>query len=134
MKQALDNVLAWVLGAVWLLPLLYAIWTAFHPAAYEAHFSLTAPLTLENFARAWESAPFARYFLNTIALVITIVGSQMVLCTLAAFAFARLPFRGLLLFSAPPSPAQLCPFSRRNRGPMRLLLRSRPVCENQLDR
>ncbi len=94
MKHTLDSLIAWVLGAVWLLPLLYAIWTAFHPTAYEAHFSLFAPLTLENFARAWESAPFARYFLNTTVLVVTIVGSQMVLCTLAAFAFARLPFRG----------------------------------------
>ncbi len=52
-----------------LLPLAFAIWTAFHPSAYVATFDLFAPLTLENFRTAWASAPFARYFLNTMLLV-----------------------------------------------------------------
>jgi sn-glycerol 3-phosphate transport system permease protein len=91
---------AWALGLFWLAPLLYAIWTAFHPAAYATHFDLLAPLTFENLNRAWHAAPFARYFLNTIILVTMIVGSQCVLCTLAAFAFARFEFRGRdLLFA-----------------------------------
>ena len=86
--------LAWALGLFWLAPLLFAVWTAFHPQAYAAHFDLSAPLTLENFARAWDAAPFARYFLNTVLLVTLIVGSQITLCTLAAFALARFAFRG----------------------------------------
>ena len=91
---------AWALGLFWLAPLLYAIWTAFHPAAYATHFNLLAPLTLENLDRAWHAAPFARYFLNTIILVTMIVGAQCVLCTLAAFAFARFQFKGRdLLFA-----------------------------------
>jgi sn-glycerol 3-phosphate transport system permease protein len=53
-----------------------------------------APLTLDNFATAWSAAPFARYFLNTALLVTGILVAQFILCTLAAFAFARLPFRG----------------------------------------
>jgi sn-glycerol 3-phosphate transport system permease protein len=53
-----------------------------------------APLTLDNFARAWEAAPFARYFANTIVLVLMILAAQLVLCTLAAYAFARYEFRG----------------------------------------
>jgi sn-glycerol 3-phosphate transport system permease protein len=93
---AFDRVLlrtaGWLLAAVWAAPILYAIWSAFHPAAYEARFVLTAPLTLENFATAWGKAPFARYFLNTILLVTLILTVQLVLCTLAAFAFARLDF------------------------------------------
>ena len=48
-----------------MLPLLYAIWTAFHPGEYAARFDLLAPLTLDNFAEAWIAAPFARYFLNS---------------------------------------------------------------------
>ena len=94
----LDRVLfvtgAWALALIWLLPLAYAIWTAFHPSAYETRFELFAPLTLENFVRAWNAAPFARYFLNTIVLVTMILTAQIVLCTLAAFAFARLEFPG----------------------------------------
>jgi sn-glycerol 3-phosphate transport system permease protein len=94
----LDRVLfvtgAWALALIWLLPLAYAIWTAFHPPAYETRFELLAPLTLDNFVRAWNAAPFGRYFVNTIALVTMVLTAQLVLCTLAAFAFARLEFPG----------------------------------------
>jgi sn-glycerol 3-phosphate transport system permease protein len=100
LTRTFETGVAWALGLFWLAPLAYAIWTAFHPALYATHFDLLAPLTLENLDRAWHAAPFARYFLNTIILVTMIVGSQCVLCTLAAFAFARFEFRGRdLLFA-----------------------------------
>lgn len=92
--RALEIAGAWMLGILWVLPLLYALWTAFHPAAYAIHFSLTAPLSLENFARAWQAAPFARYFLNTTILVTIVLAGQFALCTPAAFAFARMTFPG----------------------------------------
>jgi sn-glycerol 3-phosphate transport system permease protein len=85
---------AWLLALIWGLPLLYAFWAAFHPSAYTTDFSLHAPLTLHNFARAWEAAPFARYFLNTVMLVIGIMVAQFIICTLAAFALARWKFWG----------------------------------------
>jgi sn-glycerol 3-phosphate transport system permease protein len=85
---------AWLLAILWVLPLLYAFWAAFHPAAMATHFDLTAPLTLDNFAKAWTYAPFARYFLNTIILVTMVLAAQLVLCTLAGFAFARFEFAG----------------------------------------
>ena len=100
LSHALETGAAWALGLFWLAPLLYAIWTAFHPALYATHFDLFAPLTLENLDRAWHAAPFARYFLNTIILVTMIVGAQCVLCTLAAFAFARFEFPGRNLLFA----------------------------------
>lgn len=89
-----------VLALIWVLPLVYAVWTAFHPSEYEARFVLNAPLTLENFVKAWNAAPFARYFLNTFILVTGIVVCQFVLCTLAAYGFARYRFPGRdILFS-----------------------------------
>lgn len=93
-NKALETVSAWVLGLLWLLPLAYAVWTAFHPAAYATHFSLAAPLTLQNFVNAWTAAPFPRYFLNTFMLVTMILAAQLVLSTMAAYAFARFRFRG----------------------------------------
>jgi len=90
----LDTLAAWVLALLWILPLVYAVWTAFHPSEFSTRFSLLAPLTLDNFRRAWEAAPFARYFLNTFVLVTMILAAQMVLGTLAAYAFARFTFRG----------------------------------------
>ena len=92
--RALETVGAWVLGLLWLLPLAYAAWTAFHPAEFSTRFVPTAPLTLENFEKAWAAAPFARYFLNTIALVTMVLCAQLVLVTLAAYAFARFEFPG----------------------------------------
>ncbi len=100
LDRTLRTLGAGVLALIWIGPLLYAIWTAVHPAAYEAHFTLTAPLTLENFVKAWNAAPFARYFLNTFVLVTGITGAQFVLCTLAAYGFARFTFPGRdLMFS-----------------------------------
>jgi len=92
--RAVETAGAWLLGLLWVLPLLYAFWTAFHPPAYSARFDLLAPLTLQNFANAWAAAPFARYFVNTVILVTMILAAQLVLCTLAAYAFARFEFFG----------------------------------------
>ena len=91
---ALETIGAWLLALLWALPLAYALWTSFHPAEFSAHFVPGAPLTLENFRNAWAAAPFARYFLNTIMLVTLILAAQLVLCTLAAYAFARYEFPG----------------------------------------
>lgn len=90
----LDQVAAWLLALLWILPLAYAVWTAFHPGEFSTRFAWNAPLTLDNFRRAWGAAPFARYFLNTTLLVIMILVLQLVLSTLAAYAFARYRFRG----------------------------------------
>jgi len=92
--RALETAGAWLLGLLWILPLAYAVWTAFHPGEYSTRFVPTAPLTLDGFVRAWQAAPFARYFLNTVLLVTSVLGAQLVLCTLAAYAFARFEFPG----------------------------------------
>jgi sn-glycerol 3-phosphate transport system permease protein len=92
--HALETAGAWLLGLLWVLPLVYAVWTAFHPGEFSTRFVPTAPLTLENFVKAWQAAPFARYFVNTILLVTMVLGAQLVLVTLAAYAFARFEFPG----------------------------------------
>lgn len=86
--------LALPLALLWILPLLYAIWTAFHPAEYATRFDLFAPITFDNFATVWERLPFPRYFLNTLVLVTLVVSAQYVICTLAAYALVAFPFRG----------------------------------------
>lgn len=99
-RSWLETLGAWVLALVWILPMLYALWAAFHPGQYATRFDLTAPLTLENFQAAWHAAPFPTYYVNTVILVIMILGLQLILCTLAAYAFARYDFAGRsVLFS-----------------------------------
>jgi len=92
--QHLSRFSAYLLGIIWVLPLLYAFWAAFHPPEYATQFSLTAPLTLENFVSAWDQAPFYRYMLNTIVITTLILVSQLFVCTLAGYALAREKFFG----------------------------------------
>jgi sn-glycerol 3-phosphate transport system permease protein len=89
-----ETLAAWSLAAFWILPLVYAVWTAFHSPEFSTRFEITAPLTLDNFKRAWAAAPFARYFVNSVILVALVFGVQVILCTLAAYAFARHEFFG----------------------------------------
>ncbi|MDI5933224.1 carbohydrate ABC transporter permease [Halomonas kalidii] len=91
---SLETTAAWLLAIIWIFPLVYAVWAAFHPPAYMVRFDLFAPLTPDNFADAWAQAPFARYYLNTFLLVTGVVLAQFVVCTLAGFAFARFPIPG----------------------------------------
>jgi len=96
----LSTIGAWVLALCWISPLLYACWAAIHPSEFATKLIWNAPLTFDNFVAAWEAAPFARYFLNTTMLVTMILLIQLVLCTLAAYAFARYEFCGKnILFS-----------------------------------
>lgn len=92
--RVLDTSAAWLLAIIWALPLIYAVWTAFHPAEFATKFSLTAPITFDNFINAWNAAPFARYFVNTVLLVTITLVAQLVLCTLAAYSLARYEFKG----------------------------------------
>jgi len=96
----LESVGAWLLGILWATPLLYAFWTAFHGSEFAVHFDLWAPLTVANFVRAYAAAPFTRYFLNSVLLVSSVLAAQLVLSTLAAFAFARFAFFGRELLFA----------------------------------
>ena len=43
---ALETLAAWTLGILWVMPLVFAFWTAFHPAEFSTRFVLGAPLTL----------------------------------------------------------------------------------------
>lgn len=65
--------------------------------AYNAEFTpafFTLQPTLENYADAFTAVPLGRYFLNTIIFTIATTGLMMLVIVPAAFAFARLEFRG----------------------------------------
>lgn len=50
--------------------------------------------TFENYREAFTAVPLAKYFLNTVIFTIATTALMMVVITLAAFAFARLNFKG----------------------------------------
>jgi len=93
-KNILTTLAAWLLAILWISPLLFAIWAAFHSPEYAAKLDLSAPWTLQNFYNVWNAAPFIRYFLNTFFMVSLILICQFIICTMAAYAFVCFPFRG----------------------------------------
>jgi len=90
--SALETVAAWLLALLWILPLAYAFWAAFHAPGDATALDLTSPITLDNFYYVWSIAPFPTYFLNTFLLVTLILIVQLSLATLAGYAFARYDF------------------------------------------
>lgn len=55
---------------------------------------LPSSVRLETWYEAWTLVPFARYFFNSGVMAVTITLGQLVTCSLAAYAFARLRFPG----------------------------------------
>jgi sn-glycerol 3-phosphate transport system permease protein len=90
-----------VLVAVWATPFAWMIVASVRPGAFGAGgmASLVPDFvpTAANFAEAWESADFARYYLNTIIICGGILAVQIVTISLAGYAFARLRFPGRTL-------------------------------------
>lgn len=89
---------AWILGLLWVAPLLFVLVMAFRESATD--FSLFSGWTIDNIVRVWNAAPFGTYYRNTIILVVILTGTQIIFGVLAAYAFARWDFPGSgILFS-----------------------------------
>ncbi len=48
----------------------------------------------ENYVKLFVLVPFLRYFLNTLIVTVSVVGGQLLICSLSAYAFSRLTFMG----------------------------------------
>jgi len=48
----------------------------------------------DNYKKVFEAAPFARYYLNSIMVALLVTLGQLVTCSMAAYAFARMKFWG----------------------------------------
>lgn len=86
-----------VLAAGWATIVVWAVVISFRPETDplgrgDVWFGHT--VTVGNYLKAWSLAPFNRYYLNTVVIVLTILGVQLVTITLAGFAFAHYRFAG----------------------------------------
>ncbi|MFD6099241.1 carbohydrate ABC transporter permease [Nocardiopsis flavescens] len=89
---------------VMVYPLVWMAVSAFKPA----HLILTDPglvsdeYTFENFRDGWHALnqPFSGFFLNSLAVTVGSIVGNLFSCSLAAYALARLDFRGKRLFFA----------------------------------
>ena len=82
---------------VLIFPFAWLIITSLETPAEALHFPpvlLPHRLQTGNYPAALASAPFTRFFLNSAIVAVTTVLSNLVLCSLAGYAFARLRFPG----------------------------------------
>ena len=82
----------------WMLLTSIKSYSAYNAEYVPTFFTLTP--TFANYVSAFSEVPLARYFLNSILFTVVTTGLMMVVIVPAAFAFARLEFRGKnLVFS-----------------------------------
>ena len=67
--------------------------TSAYNSEFVPKFFTLAP-TLENYGEAFSAVPLARYFLNTLIFTLATTALMLVVIVLAAYAFARLDFKG----------------------------------------
>lgn len=79
-----------------LYPLLWMFYTSFKEQweIFEDPFSLPTSLNLANYVEAWTRGNFGRFFFNSVLVTIPSVAGILLVSALAAYAFARLRFRG----------------------------------------
>ena len=93
-------VLLVAIAATTLLPLIWMVFTSLHPP-------MDPPPTMQKlfspdewhpdnygFVLTYPELPISRFALNSAIVTLGVVVLQLALCSLAAFAFARLTFRG----------------------------------------
>lgn len=101
-----------------LLPLLYAVSIAFMPSSELFTTSMNlipSSPTLENFSQAMVKIPLGRFIVNSFLVAGCITFGQMISCSLAAFSFSFLDFKGKnLLFMVVMATMMIPGEARRN--------------------
>lgn len=101
-KSRIKKTITYIFLVLWaivvLFPFYWMILTSFksyssYNAEYVPKLYLTDP-TFENYVYAFTEVPLARYFLNTIIFTVVTTALMLFVTILAAYAFARLKFRG----------------------------------------
>ena len=101
-KEAARTALRYFFLALWallvLFPFYWMILTSVksygaYNSEYIPKFYTLSPTTA-NYIQAFTAVPLARYFLNTLIFTVVTTGLMMIVVIFAAFAFARLDFKG----------------------------------------
>ncbi len=101
-RRKILNAITYILLAFWAIIVLFPFYwmiltsvksySAYNSEYIPAFFTLSP--TLQNYADAFTAVPLGRYFGNTVIFTVVTTAIMLVVITLAAFAFARLDFRG----------------------------------------
>ncbi|SCY02019.1 multiple sugar transport system permease protein [Lachnospiraceae bacterium XBB2008] len=101
-KKGISGTIRFIILGLWalivLFPFYWMILTSIksygsYNSEYIPKLYVTSP-TFENYVDAFSAVPLGRYFLNTAIFTIVTTAIMLVVITLAAYAFARLEFKG----------------------------------------
>ncbi len=101
-RKAITNTITYVFLIFWavivLFPFYWMLLTSVKSyGAYNSEYIpkfFTLSPTLQNYADAFTAVPLGKYFANTVIFTVVTTAIMLVVITLAAFAFARLDFKG----------------------------------------
>jgi multiple sugar transport system permease protein len=96
-KTTLLHIIVYALAIITLIPFLWMVLTSVKDLSdifiYPPQW-LPSKIHLENYVNAFDAAPFGRYYFNSIFVALAVTIGQLITCSMAAFAFARLKFWG----------------------------------------
>jgi len=101
-KRLIRNIIVYILLTAWALLILFPFYWMIlssvksygeYSSEYVPKFYTLSP-TVQNYIDAFTQVSLGRYFLNTLIFTVVTTGIMLVVITLAAFAFARLNFKG----------------------------------------
>ena len=101
-REKIRRIVTYVFLGIWalvvLFPFYWMVLTSFkNYGAYNAEYVpqlFTLSPTIENYVSAFTEVPLARYFANSVIFTVVTTLIMLVVTVLAAFAFARLEFKG----------------------------------------
>lgn len=96
-RSLLKHIVIYSLAFITLAPFIWMILTSLKDMSeifvYPPQW-LPSEFRFDNYRKAFEAAPFGRYYFNSIFVAVTVTVGQLITCSMAAFAFARLQFKG----------------------------------------
>jgi multiple sugar transport system permease protein len=98
-RRGLQTFLA-LTAFVWLLPLLWAVYTSLRPfseTAARGYVSIGGTYNFDNYTQAWTDAEMLKFFVNTMWITIPAVILILFLASMAAFGLSRFSFKFNLL-------------------------------------
>ena len=98
-RHTLTHLFIIALGLVMIYPVLWMIVSAFKPnnMIFSDPGLIPKAVTFENFITGWKGyagVTFGRFFINSLLMCAAAVVGNLIACTMAAYAFARLKFDG----------------------------------------
>ena len=96
MNRGIAYILLILFAFIFLLPFIYALYTSFLDLKDLDHIVHVSQLTLDNYKRFWNNDAYniPRWYFNSITMTTIIIGGNIIINTMAAYALAKLEFPG----------------------------------------